>query len=51
MGTFAPVALQFSGSAAAQKVRDRVDDLSLKTLNENQEIHDHGVICWGLLHD
>lgn len=33
MGTFAPVALQFSGSSAAQKVRDRVDDLSVTTLN------------------
>lgn len=32
-GTFAPVALQFSGSSAAQKVRDRVDDLAVKTLN------------------
>lgn len=26
MGTFAPVALQFSGSGAAQKVRGRADD-------------------------
>lgn len=28
MGTFAPVALQFSGSDAARKVRDSADDLA-----------------------
>ena len=32
-GTFAPVALQFSGSSAAQKVRAHFDDFAVKTFN------------------